>query len=99
MIKLQMLLHSLTRADLDESALRAQLSELGISTTGVGLATVSAEISVDAFTKVWGKPPAVASGFALGMEGHALAVPPALAASIESISTVPRHSTFEKKEQ
>lgn len=99
MIKLQMLLHSLTRAALDEPALRSQLSQLGIRATGVGLATVSAEISADAFEKVWGKPPAVVSGFAPDLEACALPVPAALAASIESISTVPRHSAFEKKEQ
>jgi len=99
MIKLQMLLHALTRAELDEADLRLQLSKLGIRTTGVGLATVSAEISADAFEKVWGKPPAEASGFALDLEGCALPVPSALAASIESISTVPRHSVIEKKEQ
>jgi hypothetical protein len=95
MIKLQMVLRPAWYASGDDDEVKSQLAQLGISQTGRGLATLSAEIPAHTYKQLWGELPTIKSGFAVALEGQDLSVPPSLAHAVASIMTVPRHTTFD----
>lgn len=93
MIKLQLLLrHPGAEPELDPD-LRAQLEALGLAVTGCGRASLSANVSEDDFTRLFGPPGPLSGGFAAGLLATpALPVPPALQGAISLITVAPHHS-------
>lgn len=94
MIKLQLLLrHPGAEPEL-EPALRALIEANGMTVTGYGRASVSATITEAEFARLFGAPPEIQGGFAVGNAQSApeLAVPPALQDAVSLISVAPRHS-------
>ncbi len=93
MIKLQLLLrHPGAEPELDP-ALRALLEAHGLTITCTGRASVSATLSDDDFTRLFGPPPPVVAGFAADpLAAPTLPVPPALLDAISLITIAPRHA-------
>jgi hypothetical protein len=92
MIKLQLLLRRLTLTPELEPDLRARLEALGMHVTGVGNASVAAEITPQDFEALFGPPPATHAGsVATPQAAPALPVPHALADAITLITIASRH--------
>ncbi len=92
MIKLQLLLSHPKRELAVDPVLCAQLAALGMTVTGSGMASVSAEIAPDAYQRLFGPPPPLQGGFAPSAQAApALPVPPELAGAVALITIAPRH--------
>jgi hypothetical protein len=81
MIKLQLLLRHPSTEPAIDAALQADLEALGLEVTGYGRATVSAQITPEAFTGLFGTAPDLS----------ALPVPASLADRITLITSAPQH--------
>jgi hypothetical protein len=90
-VRLQVLLRAPCRNDRGIADVRTALRALHLEVTGVGRASVSAHASPKAFDAVFGGTPPEAMGDAAPESDVALAVPPALAEWVESITVAPQH--------
>ena len=81
MIKLQLLLRHPGTDPAIDAGLQAALEAVGLQVTGSGRATVSAQITPDAFARLFGPTPDLS----------ALPVPASLAGQITLITTAPQH--------
>jgi hypothetical protein len=90
MVKLQFLLRH-PRADPGvDPDLQDALSELGITVTGAGRASVSAHMEDTRFEQLFGALPHSGAGFA-PLSMPELAIPPSLAGAITQITIAPHH--------
>ena len=90
-IRLQMLLRPEYRHEKGCAAVVAAVRKLGLTVTGRGLATISATASWDQVAAVFGVEPRAASRDRRDVAGGELAVPAALAESVERVSIAPQH--------
>ena len=86
MVLLQILLRSEWRTPQGVEDVKRILESLGITPTGQGSATISAELDPELFEKLFG-----ASSTSLGLAEKDLAVPPELQRHLQSISVAPPH--------
>jgi hypothetical protein len=89
-MKLQLLMHPHCRNDEAIAAAKNISQSLGISPTAEGGATVSAEVDLDTFQSLFGKPPTEPSG-PESVSDESLPVPEPLREYVQSISVAPRH--------
>lgn len=96
MIKLQLLLHRPQCSPELNPALRERIEALGMRITGVGLATISAEMSLEDYEHLFGMAPPAAVGAGCMHSANAapaLPVPGDLADAITLITIAARHVT------
>ena len=94
MIKLQLLLrHPRPEPEVDP-ALRALLEAHGIVLTCAGRASLSANLTEDAYARLFGAPKIAASENAGPFEPATLPIPPALAGAISLITVAPHNPTM-----
>lgn len=94
MIKLQLLLHRPQCSAELESSLRERIEALGMRITGVGLATVSAEMTHEDYELLFGMPPPLSVSAGCMHSAPAaptLPVPAELADAITLITIAARH--------
>ena len=94
MIKLQLLLHRPPCSQGLDPELQQRIEALGMRITGVGLATVSAEMDPCKYEHLFGAPPPLQAGCMHSPQAApTLPVPPEIAEAITLITIAARHVT------
>lgn len=94
MIKLQLLLHRPQCSPELDPALRRRIEAFGMRITAVGLATISAEMTLADYQQLFGPAPPTVAGCVSASTAPTLPVPHELADAITLITIAARHVTI-----